>query len=173
MGIFNDLLRGATQQLSREMSRTGSDLVKGAATSVRNGVKSAIKDVTSSKKESVSKPSETTNTTSSIGVKDVSQRLKEVGMEEKAAALSAEADDLHVKLGMAAMSGNYGQIANALKDTVGFAGKAANAQMSGMAEAADFLSEGEGGNPTLSGFGQYMRDVGARLENDGNTVQNS
>lgn len=163
MGLFDTFMKGATQQLNREMSNAGRDLVR----SVVNGAKKGVKEAT---KQQPVKQYSASNTGE---LKDVQQRLEEAGMKEKAEALSGQAEEIQARIGAAAMSGDYKQMSSAFKDMIGFAGKAGNAEMQGLSHVADFLSDAEGGNGKLSEFSEQIKQVGAKLEADGQTVQNS
>lgn len=106
------------------------------------------------------------------GVKDVRERLEEAGMEQRAATLGEECKDVQSRLDAAAASGDMKQVTGALRDLMGFAGKAGHAQMDGVAHVADFLSDVSGGDSRMSGFAEATRAVGDKLESDGEKLKN-
>lgn len=152
----------------------GREIVNKAISSAKKAATDAInKDKKSDAEDNRECGSEPESSAERLaGVKDVRERLEEAGMEQRAAALGEECKDVQSRLDAAAASGDMKQVTGALRDLMGFAGKAGHAQMDGIAHVADFLSDASGSDSRMSGFAEATRAVGDKLESDGEKIKN-
>lgn len=174
MGVFDSFLNGAKRQMESTARSLGREVVNKAISSAKKVAADAInKDKKSDAEDDRERDAEPEAPSERLsGVKDVRERLEEAGMEQRAEALGEECKDVQSRLDAAAASGDMRQVTGALRDLMGFAGKAGHAQMDGVAHVADFLSDASGGDGKLSGFAEATRAVGDKLESDGEKIKN-
>lgn len=175
MGVFDSFLNGAKRQMESTARSLGREVVNKAISSAKKAATDAMsKDKKSDDDEDDRDrdPEPESPQERLSGVKDVRERLEESGMEQRAAALGEEYKDVQSRLDAAAVSGDMKQVTGALRDLMGFAGKAGHAQMDGVAHVADFLSDASGGDNRMSGFAEATRAVGDKLESDGEKLKN-
>lgn len=174
MGVFDSFLNGAKRQMESTARSLGREVVNKAISSAKKAAVDAMsKDKKSGAEDDHERDSEPEAPSERLsGVKDVRERLEEAGMEQRASALGEECKEVQSRLDAAASSGDMKQVTGALRDLMGFAGKAGHAQMDGVAHVADFLSDAGGGDSRMSGFAEATRAVGDKLESDGEKLKN-